>query len=256
MLKRAAAVAALLGFVGSALGQMTLIADERYTDCLVWGIDDLAYDTDDVHESAAIGQPFVSSILSSPLFGVWLHSADASQNSSVTGDLISADLTAFAHSLAPAETSSGSSIARSRLNVVFSLSEPTPYDFTVTTWFEDAFLPFIGQATARLEWADGSGVIEDLVGVSSASGVLAAGEYRLILNAHASVSAGQPNIEALIGAGVSATFSVPATPSACSEADVTTQGAGAGDPLFGIPDGIISGADINFFVNEWVTGCP
>ena len=32
MLKIAAAVVALLGFVGSALGQMTLLGDERYTD--------------------------------------------------------------------------------------------------------------------------------------------------------------------------------------------------------------------------------
>jgi|GEM_PF-1755350 len=40
----------------------------------------------------------------------------------------------------------------------------------------------------------------------------------------------------------------------CSFADVTTQGAGAGDKLDGIADGIISAADLNFFVNDWVQG--
>jgi len=40
----------------------------------------------------------------------------------------------------------------------------------------------------------------------------------------------------------------------CSAADVTTQGAGAGDPEFGVPDGAVSAADINFFVNAWIIG--
>ena len=35
-------------------------------------------------------------------------------------------------------------------------------------------------------------------------------------------------------------------------ADVTTQGAPAGDPLFGVPDELISGADINYYVNLWI----
>ena len=35
-------------------------------------------------------------------------------------------------------------------------------------------------------------------------------------------------------------------------ADVTTQGAGLGDPGFGVPDGLVTGADINFYVNAWV----
>ena len=43
---------------------------------------------------------------------------------------------------------------------------------------------------------------------------------------------------------------------ACSEADITTTGAGAGDPGFGVPDGQVTGADINYYVNIWVVGCP
>jgi len=39
-------------------------------------------------------------------------------------------------------------------------------------------------------------------------------------------------------------------------ADFTTQGAGAGDPGFGVPDGQITAADVNYFVNLWVVGCP
>ena len=39
---------------------------------------------------------------------------------------------------------------------------------------------------------------------------------------------------------------------ACSEADLTTQGAGSGDPGFGAPDGAVTAADLNYFVNGWV----
>ena len=39
------------------------------------------------------------------------------------------------------------------------------------------------------------------------------------------------------------------------KADITTQGAPSGTPLFDIPDGIVTGADINRFVNAWVGGC-
>ena len=34
--------------------------------------------------------------------------------------------------------------------------------------------------------------------------------------------------------------------------DVTTQGAGSGDPGYGVPDGGVTSADIQFFVNAWV----
>jgi glucose/arabinose dehydrogenase len=39
-------------------------------------------------------------------------------------------------------------------------------------------------------------------------------------------------------------------------ADVTTQGAGAGDPGFGVPDGVVTGADLQYYVNVWIDGCP
>jgi len=39
---------------------------------------------------------------------------------------------------------------------------------------------------------------------------------------------------------------------ACSPADLTTQGAGSGDPGYGTPDGAITAADLNFYVNAYV----
>jgi len=39
-------------------------------------------------------------------------------------------------------------------------------------------------------------------------------------------------------------------------ADVTTQGAPPGDPKYGQPDGLVTAADLNFYVNLWVVGCP
>jgi len=37
-------------------------------------------------------------------------------------------------------------------------------------------------------------------------------------------------------------------------ADVTTQGAGPNDPGYGVPDGLATAADLNFFVNFWIIG--
>ena len=39
-------------------------------------------------------------------------------------------------------------------------------------------------------------------------------------------------------------------------ADVTTTGAGSGDPGYGVPDGSVTAADIQYYVNFWVAGCP
>ena len=39
-------------------------------------------------------------------------------------------------------------------------------------------------------------------------------------------------------------------------ADLTTTGAGSGSPLFGVPDGAVTAGDIQFYVNEFVAGCP
>jgi len=41
-----------------------------------------------------------------------------------------------------------------------------------------------------------------------------------------------------------------------SAADLTTAGAGSGDPGYGVPDGQVTAADIQYFVNLWVAGCP
>ena len=41
-----------------------------------------------------------------------------------------------------------------------------------------------------------------------------------------------------------------------ARADLTTQNAPLGDPYFGIPDGIIAGGDLQFYVNLWIAGCP
>ena len=47
-----------------------------------------------------------------------------------------------------------------------------------------------------------------------------------------------------------------ATSLACSPFDLTTQGAGSGDPAFGVPDGAITAADIQYYVNLYVAGNP
>ena len=39
-------------------------------------------------------------------------------------------------------------------------------------------------------------------------------------------------------------------------ADMTTQGAPLGDARYGVPDGVIGAADISYYVNLWVAGCP
>ena len=39
-------------------------------------------------------------------------------------------------------------------------------------------------------------------------------------------------------------------------ADLTTTGAGSGDPGYGVPDGAVTAADIQFYVNLYVAGCP
>lgn len=35
-------------------------------------------------------------------------------------------------------------------------------------------------------------------------------------------------------------------------ADVTTQNAGIGDPNYGVPDGLVTGIDLQFYVNAWI----
>jgi len=47
-----------------------------------------------------------------------------------------------------------------------------------------------------------------------------------------------------------------ATSLACSPFDLTTIGAGSGDPGYGVPDGAITAADIQYYVNAYVAGDP
>jgi|GEM_PF-1407515 len=42
-------------------------------------------------------------------------------------------------------------------------------------------------------------------------------------------------------------------PSPCF-ADLTTQGAGPGDPLYGVPDGQVNAGDLNYYINAYVAG--
>ena len=43
-------------------------------------------------------------------------------------------------------------------------------------------------------------------------------------------------------------------PIPCSPADLTTTAAEIGDPEYGVPDGTVTSADLNFFVNAWFAG--
>ena len=159
----------------------------------------------------------------------------------------------------------------------------------MTRWLESSG----GDATARLEWADGSGVIQSLTGVSTVNGTLSAGQYRLVLDVLAEAFATDFSLDSE-AADLVASFTASG-PTACSEADVTTTGAGEGDPGFGVPDGevtarhpvlrervvrpgpgdcgrdddgggrgdpgfgvpdgVVTAADIQYYVNIWFLGC-
>jgi hypothetical protein len=75
-------------------------------------------------------------------------------------------------------------------------------------------------------------------------------------------SAGLPDVglgglglaELIMPGSVDAVLTGEFTTIGCSRADVTTTGAGVGDANYGVPDGQITGADINFYVNAWVAG--
>ena len=66
--------------------------------------------------------------------------------------------------------------------------------------------------------------------------------------------AGANNFAASNSRGVAFVISGPAFP--CSDADITTQGAGLGDPNYGVPDGAITAADIQFYVNLYTSADP
>jgi len=50
-------------------------------------------------------------------------------------------------------------------------------------------------------------------------------------------------------------FQPPATNNGCI-ADTTTTNTNPGDPGFGAPDGTVNGADLSYFVEQWIIGCP
>jgi hypothetical protein len=74
------------------------------------------------------------------------------------------------------------------------------------------------------------------------------GEVRLVDDASADTGVG-PSAFLDLGA-----YERASAPSGCSPADVTTTGAGAGSPGYGVPDNQITAADLNYFVNAWVAG--
>jgi len=39
-------------------------------------------------------------------------------------------------------------------------------------------------------------------------------------------------------------------------ADLTTQNAPVGDPAYGVPDGLVTAIDLQYYVNLWLAGCP
>jgi len=53
-----------------------------------------------------------------------------------------------------------------------------------------------------------------------------------------------------------ADFAFPGAAGPCSPADLTTQGAGSGDPNYGVPDGAVTAADIQYYVNLYTASDP
>ena len=89
---------------------------------------------------------------------------------------------------------------------------------------------------------------EESSGIIDASSLLGPGWFLLTVQSH--VSAGDAE---LVERGQLLALFNPDS-ARCSEADVTTQGAGAGDPGYGVPDGLVTAADLNYYVNAWVAG--
>lgn len=112
----------------------------------------------------------------------------------------------------------------------------------------------LSDATATATW---TGVYQPMVGAPSAVFTVDYDASEVIVEspwlAKIILGTGQvtngPDLLSL-GAPGSLVGSIEFTLPYC-RADVTTQSAPAGDPLFGQPDGIITGADIQYYVNLW-----
>jgi len=86
---------------------------------------------------------------------------------------------------------------------------------------------------------------EESSGIVDARNLLGNGWFLLTMQAHYSPG----DVELEEGGQLLAMFSPFSA--ACGEADITTQGAPAGDQSNGVPDGIVTGADLQFFINAW-----
>jgi|GEM_PF-1272783 len=247
MFRHAVVAAGVLGVAGSALGQMTLVSDDRYTEysIQILNINGFPDDTGD-SEYASFGAPFTSSIGDSLFFSASNGNASADQTSSIASDLISADLESDSYAEAGIFESVYAA-GYSQADVVFSVAVSSPYVFEVTDWVQGSG----GQAAAWIEWNDGSGLIANLTGIGSASGTLDPGEYHLYIAVLSEVSNTDfpPDSES---ARVNATLSVSG--GACSPADLTTQNAPVGDPNYGVPDGLVTAVDLQYYVNAWIAG--
>ena len=248
MFRQAVVAAGALAFAGSALGQMTLVGDDRYTEYYIqiFNLNGFSDESGD-NEFASFGAPFASSIGDSLFFSASNGNASADQTSSVAADLISAQLECDSFSDASIFESVYTA-GYSQVDVVFSVAAPSPYVFEVTSWLQSSG----GQAAAWIETSDGSVLIEQLTGVGSAGGTLDPGEYHLYIAVLSEVYTEDfpPDSES---ARVHATLSVT-TAGGCSPADLTTPNAPVGDPNYGVPDGTVTAADLQYYVNAWVAG--
>jgi hypothetical protein len=98
--------------------------------------------------------------------------------------------------------------------------------------------------TAALSWRS------DSIGVGTETGTSSTVRFRFIAE-----DVGNQNItEGGLDDFVISRFECEDTNPACGPADITTQGSGSGDPGYGVPDGAVTGADINYYINFWVAG--
>lgn len=248
MLRQATVVVGVLGCAFPVLGQMTLVSDERYAEYFIEIVNiNGFFDDSGQRDDAFFGLPFTSSVGDTLFFSASNGNADASQTSSVAPDVITAELEC--DSLADASfLESVYAIGESRVDVVFSVGTDSDYVFEVTDWAQISG----GQAAAWIETSDGLTVIENLTAVGSASGTLAPGEYRLFLGVFSEVFRDDFPVDTE-SARLTASLTV-SSGGACSEADLTSVNAPVGDPNHGVPDGMVTAADLQYYVNAWIVG--
>jgi len=87
---------------------------------------------------------------------------------------------------------------------------------------------------------------EESSGIIDARDLLGPGWFLLTVQAHYS-----PGDAELVQGGQLLTLFSPLS-AACTDADITTQGAGSAQAGYGVPDGLVTASDIMFFVNAWI----